>query len=112
MTFCAEYPLNQEDNKNGIPGMLYGRYPGDSYAGGNPWQLLTAVTAKTLYQGATTMASANGFSKPEDQEAWAELLNMKSNSSTEEFIKASISAGDAIMYRMYQHVKDDGGHIA
>jgi len=32
-----------------------GRYPGDSYAGGNPWQLLTAVLAKVFYQGATVL---------------------------------------------------------
>lgn len=44
--------------------MLIGRYPGDVYAGGNPWQLLTAVTAKTFYQGATTMIESNGFEKP------------------------------------------------
>ena len=37
-----------------------GRYPGDSYAGGNPWQLLTAVLAKTFYQGAS-VALASGF---------------------------------------------------
>lgn len=55
-TFCAEYPLNQKDNDNGIAGMLFGRYPGDSYAGGNPWQLLTAVVAKTFYQGATVLS--------------------------------------------------------
>lgn len=54
-TFCAEYPINQQDNKNGLPGILIGRYPGDVYAGGNPWQLLTAVTATTFYQGATAL---------------------------------------------------------
>lgn len=27
-------------------------------------------------------------------------------------MKASLSAGDAIMYRLYQHVKNDKGHIA
>ena len=43
--------------------MLYGRYPGDSYAGGNPWQLLTAVVAKALYQGAQAMVQSNGFKK-------------------------------------------------
>lgn len=63
MTFCAEYPLNQQDNKAGIPGMLFGRYPGDSYAGGNPWQLLTAVAAKALYQGAQAISESNGFLK-------------------------------------------------
>jgi len=60
-TFCAEYPINQADNKNGIPGILIGRYPGDVYAGGNPWQLLTAVTAKTFYQGANALMQENGF---------------------------------------------------
>lgn len=55
LTFCNEYSINQQDNKNGIPGVLIGRYPGDVYAGGNPWQLLTAVTAKSFYQGASVM---------------------------------------------------------
>jgi len=53
LTFCSEYQINQQDTKNGEPGVLMGRYPGDSYAGGNPWQLLTAVLAKTFYQGAS-----------------------------------------------------------
>jgi hypothetical protein len=37
-----------------------GRYPGDSYAGGNPWQLLTAVLGKIFYQGAA-VALNSGF---------------------------------------------------
>lgn len=69
-TFCGEYSINQQDNKNGVPGMLYGRYPGDSYAGGNPWQLLTAVTGKIFYQGATAMMESNGFKEKADEEAW------------------------------------------
>lgn len=35
--FCTIYPINQDDNKAKIPGNLIGRYPGDHYAGGNPW---------------------------------------------------------------------------
>ena len=31
------------------PGILIGRYPGDHYAGGNPWQLLTAALAEYFY---------------------------------------------------------------
>lgn len=27
-------------------------------------------------------------------------------------MQASLSAGDAVMYRLYQHVKGDNGHIA
>ena len=61
LTFCAEYQINQDDNKANIPGVLLGRYPGDSYAGGNPWQLLTAVLAKLFYQGASALQANNGF---------------------------------------------------
>ena len=83
LTFCAEYPLNQQDNKAGIPGMLFGRYPGDVYAGGNPWQLLTAVVAKTFYQGANALSQSNGFGKVEDKHAWAELLNLSKEASVD-----------------------------
>ena len=51
--FCKEYPINRESNEAGEPGILIGRYPNDGYAGGNPWQLLTAVTAECFYVGAS-----------------------------------------------------------
>lgn len=66
-TFCSEYALNQQEVKAGVPGILIGRYPGDSYAGGNPWQLLTAVFAKIFYQGASVLLESNGFLKEEDK---------------------------------------------
>ena len=70
--FCQEYPINRQLNGQGVPGVLIGRYqtfclanvwsckvlrlfvryPGDSYAGGNPWQLLTAAHAELFYLGA------------------------------------------------------------
>jgi glucoamylase len=53
-TFCREYKINQDENTLGKPGVLIGRYPGDHYAGGNPWQLLTAVLAECFYLGAQT----------------------------------------------------------
>lgn len=30
---CSEYAINAADSANGIPGVLYGRYGGDTYAG-------------------------------------------------------------------------------
>ena len=48
--FYNEYPINQCDAT--VPGILIGRYPGDTYAGGNPWQLLTAVLAECFYLAA------------------------------------------------------------
>ena len=41
--------------------MLIGRYPGDSYAGGNPWSLLTAVTGEVFYKaGEATLNKIKG----------------------------------------------------
>jgi glucoamylase len=91
---------------------LIGRYPGDSYAGGNPWQLLTAVYAKAFYQGASVLMQSNGFSKENDRKAWFELLKLPESAPIDEQIKGMIQAGDAVMYRLYQHVKGDNGHIA
>lgn len=65
--FCSEYAVNQAEIKSGIPGILMGRYPGDSYAGGNPWQLLTAVLAKLFYQGASVVLESNGITSQEDR---------------------------------------------
>lgn len=111
-TFCGEYSINQADIKAGVPGILIGRYPGDSYAGGNPWQLLTAIYAKTFYQGANALMEQNGFLKEEDRKAWFDLLSLPESATLTEQIEASLNAGDSVMYRLYQYVKNDGGHIA
>jgi len=111
-TFCSEYAINQAEIKSGLPGILIGRYPGDSYAGGNPWQLLTAVFAKTFYQGAKVLMESNGFLKEEDRKAWFDFLKLPETASLREQVQAAINAGDSVMYRLYQHVKNDGGHVA
>lgn len=41
--------INVDDTSAGYPGILYGRYGGDTYAGGNPWVLSTAALAQLLY---------------------------------------------------------------
>ena len=78
--FCNEYPINQQDNAAGKPGILIGRYPGDSYAGGNPWQLLTAAHAEIFYLGASAWASQVtrlGDSPTSSQHrAWRQTLNL------------------------------------
>merc|ERR1719431_1915891 len=51
-SFCREYKINQDAIGAGKSGIVIGRYPGDHYAGGNPWQLLTAVLGETFYLGA------------------------------------------------------------
>jgi glucoamylase len=51
--FCSEYSINTADSNSNVPGVLYGRYKGDTYAGGNPWVLSTAALANLFYRGAS-----------------------------------------------------------
>ena len=76
--FCNEYPINQQDNGAGKPGILIGRYPGDSYAGGNPWQLLTAAHAEIFYLGASAWVDQvllhGNVKTTEEHQKWREVL--------------------------------------
>ena len=63
-------------------GVLIGRYPGDSYAGGNPWQLLTAVTAELFYLGGQATLkkikeNGNFALTSEENKEWLSLLNVR-----------------------------------
>merc|ERR1740121_2141483 len=48
--FCSAFEINRKDSADGIPGILYGRYDGDNYDGGNPWVLLSATLAQLFYR--------------------------------------------------------------
>jgi len=113
--FCNEYPINQQDNAAGKPGILIGRYPGDSYAGGNPWQLLTAAHAEIFYLGASAWASQVsqlGDSPTTNQhQAWRETLHLGEEATVLDLTRAALGAGDAVMTRLWSYVKDDGGRI-
>ena len=81
--FCLEYPINQQDNAAGKPGILIGRYPGDSYAGGNPWQLLTAAHAEVFYLGASAwldeVTRLGNTNTGEQHQEWRDLLYLGMN---------------------------------
>merc|ERR1712004_756549 len=109
---CQEYPINRQLNGQGVPGVLIGRYPGDSYAGGNPWQLLTAAHAELFYLGAEAALKRGPHMRlVEEQAAWADVFGISHNSTQAELAKRSISAGNAVMTRLWMHVKDDGGRV-
>ena len=55
---------------------------------------------------------SNGYEDSEDKAAWASLLKLPEGATLYDHVNAAIGAGDAVMYRLYQHVKNDGGHIA
>merc|ERR1712228_403285 len=114
--FCREYPINQEYNANGEPGVLIGRYPGDSYAGGNPWQLLTAVLAEVFYLGGQTTYSR--IQKQGDyslnlghNKEWISLLNLDEKATAKDLAAAQVAAGDAVMTSLWSHVQDADGRI-
>lgn len=110
-TFCDEYPINQQDNAANIPGILIGRYPGDTYAGGNPWQLLTAVLAELFYKGATAMTQHNFLLDAEAKKEWSLLFNLPETATQPEIAMAAAKAGDAVLFRLWKYVKNDNGHI-
>jgi len=114
--FCREYPINQEEIYAGLPGLLIGRYPGDSYAGGNPWQLLTAVLGELFYLGGkATLKSVRQRGdytlKYSANKEWMSLLNLKEGATASDLARAQVGAGDAVMTSLWSHVQDADGRI-
>lgn len=112
-TFCNEYPINQAELAAGKPGILIGRYPGDSYGGGNPWQLLTAVLGELFYLGGqATMRKVRErgadyhLSYAENKE-WISLLKLNPRTVTaSDLAAAQVAAGDAVMSLLFDHVQE------
>jgi len=92
-TFCRAYDINQAAANQSIPGVLYGRYDGDNYDGGNPWTLLTASVATLLYRQA--FALSKGV-KIEEHSA-ASLKTLLGQDLTAANL---LAAGDSILLRM------------
>lgn len=97
--------MNQKDNAAGVPGVLYGRYQGDTYDGGNPWVLNTASLANLFYRGAAYAKQNPTKVSAEDLTAWAGVFG--ETVALEDLPKALFQAGDAVMYRLYTHVNSD-----
>lgn len=73
--FCSEYPINTIDTKNNISGILYGRYKGVVYAGGNHWVLLTASLTSIMYRSAGQI-KMNCVPKQSILNQWKKTLNL------------------------------------
>eukprot|EP01006_Ploeotia_vitrea_P032267 TRINITY_DN64532_c0_g1_i3.p1 TRINITY_DN64532_c0_g1~~TRINITY_DN64532_c0_g1_i3.p1 ORF type:complete len:227 (-),score=3.77 TRINITY_DN64532_c0_g1_i3:46-726(-) len=107
LLFCNEYTINTKDTTNNIPGVLYGRYGGDTYAGGNPWVLTTAALANVFYRGAIYIKE-NGLPDSNALNVWSEVFNLSNNEITSETF---IAAGDSVMSRIRYHVEDQNFHL-
>ena len=119
--FCKEFKINIIDSQNGIPGVLHGRYPGDSYWGGNPWHLTTANVARAYYMAAQyLLINLNKTADNDIDESlykvWYNSLTIHTksfNNKNDKLLNLAssiISAGDAILKRIYYHVKGDDFH--
>jgi len=114
--FCTEYAINTQDTDNSLAGILYGRYGGDSYAGGNPWVLSTAALAQLLYRGASFIVD-NGIPSSAALDKWAVALNLGEDASdlpTDPATLATLFAasGDGVLLRLREHVNADGFHLS
>merc|ERR1712224_992584 len=89
---------------SGQPGVLIGRYPGDTYAGGNPWVLSTAALAQLLYRAATFAHTATPDA--DTLAVWSEALNVPNMAAMDSATVASTfaAASDGVMLRLRKHV--------
>jgi glucoamylase len=110
--FCSEYQINQQDSSKQIPGVLYGRYKGDTYAGGNPWQLITAALGHLFYRAAA-YTKQHGTPSSDALAVWAQALNYKGlPTDKNELSLVFMSAGDNVMARLAYHLEGANGHVS
>lgn len=105
--FCAEYPINLKDSQAAMPGILYGRYPGDHYAGGNPWILISAALAQLFYRVAAA-TSAGAGPDADTLKIWSEALHINTTLTSQTAANVFAAAGDSVLMRIAKHVRDAG----
>lgn len=106
LVFSNEYPINKYDYLD--YGILYGRYPGDIYAGGNPWILTTAALASLMYR----IAGQLNIQKYMDQNTiniWLKALNL--NEVPDNLVELFKSQGDGLLNRIKKYIKPYDFHM-
>jgi glucoamylase len=116
--FKSEYAVN---DRSGEPGVAIGRYPEDSYFGGNPWPLLTAAFAQLDYMAATEYRRSGSISiENEDVQFFRGLVPGRANdmhdgltlNSTDplfvEIIDGLRHDGDSFLAEVRAHANPDG----
>jgi len=58
--------------------MLWGRYPGDSYAGGNPWTLLSSIIAEYYYKCALNFQMGENHALTSEMKSkWRKIVSIE-----------------------------------
>jgi hypothetical protein len=111
LLFTKLFPINNQDTVNHIPGILYGRYEGDTYNGGNAWINPTTNLA-TLYYNASEYILNNGLPSKDAVLMWLKSINYsKLNVDAKNLSKLLFLAGDSILSRIYYHTKGNDGNL-
>jgi glucoamylase len=100
-TFCKAYDVNQQQAVAKKQGVLFGRYEGDTYDGGNPWVLLSASASTLLYRQSLAMSKGATVPSGTDLET---LLGQDVTASN------LLGAGDAILNFMKTYLTN-GMHM-
>jgi len=81
--------------------MLYGRYEGDSYGGGNPWILATAQLAHLLFEASADITSLDTKLPKASFDAWTALLDSSLQPTTPaQLADALIQVGNGVLDRL------------
>ena len=118
--FKAEYAIN---GRSGEPGVAIGRYPEDSYFGGNPWALLTAAFAQLDYMAGSAYLRQGSI--PVEAEDLAFFRDLLPDAADKAALRAGLtlekggplygqvidglkSSGDSFMAEVRAHANPDG----
>eukprot|EP00756_Hemistasia_phaeocysticola_P037207 Hpha_TRINITY_DN16684_c0_g5::TRINITY_DN16684_c0_g5_i2::g.181344::m.181344/K01178/SGA1; glucoamylase len=105
--FTTAFPINVNQAAK-----FYGRYQGDSYAGGNPWVLATAGRAQTLYRAAQELAELKEV-RDGRLDAWRRVLGDSGLQleSKGNIVQALSAGGDAVLTRLRGYLADLDFHL-
>ena len=112
--FNAMFPINAYDTRAGLGGVLYGRYEGDIYAGGNPWILSTAGLAQLYYDGAKVTMERRQLPSSRALSVFRRILSkpLPARPTYLEFARAVAQEGDDVLFRLRSHVAPSGFHLS
>lgn len=113
--FRKSYPTNARTDV----GLAYGRYPGDSYYGGNPWFLITADYAQFYFRLALRLAQGASLPVTSRNIPFLKSLlpNVEWRAGTEvtsksvfftPLVEALQARGEAILRRLQREIPADG----
>ncbi|MGH2928257.1 MAG: glycoside hydrolase family 15 protein, partial [Solirubrobacteraceae bacterium] len=103
--FKAQYAINQ---RPGEPGVAIGRYPEDSYFGGNPCALLTAAFAQLDYMAGSEYLRQGTI--PVEAEDLAFFRDLLPDQADKDALRAglTLNAGDPLFDKVIAGLKTSG----